>query len=223
MGVVAAGGTAAGAAIQGVSIAGKTGTAQMPGFKTDKNGKSLYYAWFAGMAPADAPQDRRRRDGAERDVRGRDVGDLRHEDHRALSAQADQQHDREHRLMPPARRINVDLPLLLTAIALTIVRAGDRLLGGSDRRAHAGDRRVQAAGHLDRRRHRRRVRGEPRVGATDRVDDGSRVRAHDRAAGRAAAGLGIGRRHRDEHRRVGSRSPDTGLVSRRSSRSSPSC
>ena len=56
MGVVAAGGTAAGAAIQGVSIAGKTGTAQVPGLKTDKNGKSLYYAWFAGMAPADAPQ-----------------------------------------------------------------------------------------------------------------------------------------------------------------------
>ena len=56
MGVLAAGGTAAGAAIQGVSIAGKTGTAQVPGLKTDKNGKSLYYAWFAGMAPADAPQ-----------------------------------------------------------------------------------------------------------------------------------------------------------------------
>ncbi len=56
MGVLAAGGTAAGAAIQGVSIAGKTGTAQVPGFKTDKNGKSLYYAWFAGMAPANAPR-----------------------------------------------------------------------------------------------------------------------------------------------------------------------
>ena len=48
----------------------------------------------------------------ERDVRRRDVGDLRDEDHRALPAQADQQHDREHRLMAPARRINVDLPLL---------------------------------------------------------------------------------------------------------------
>ena len=53
-GVVSAGGTAAGAAIRGVSIAGKTGTAQTLRF--DKNGKPLYWAWFAGMAPADNPQ-----------------------------------------------------------------------------------------------------------------------------------------------------------------------
>jgi penicillin-binding protein 2 len=54
MGVVSAGGTAAGAAIKGVSVAGKTGTAQT--LKYDKNGKPLYFAWFAGMAPADDPK-----------------------------------------------------------------------------------------------------------------------------------------------------------------------
>jgi penicillin-binding protein 2 len=53
-GVVSAGGTAAGAAIRGVSVAGKTGTAETK--RTDKNGKPLYWAWFAGMAPADNPQ-----------------------------------------------------------------------------------------------------------------------------------------------------------------------
>jgi cell division protein FtsI/penicillin-binding protein 2 len=53
-GVVAAGGTAAGAAIRGVSVAGKTGTAQT--LRYDKNGKPLYWAWFAGMAPAENPQ-----------------------------------------------------------------------------------------------------------------------------------------------------------------------
>ena len=54
MGVVSEGGTAAAAAIKGVKVAGKTGTAQT--LKYDKNGKPLYFAWFAGMAPADAPQ-----------------------------------------------------------------------------------------------------------------------------------------------------------------------
>jgi penicillin-binding protein 2 len=54
MGVVSEGGTAAAAAIKGVKVAGKTGTAQT--LKYDKNGKPLYYAWFAGMAPADSPQ-----------------------------------------------------------------------------------------------------------------------------------------------------------------------
>jgi penicillin-binding protein 2 len=54
MGVLSAGGTAAGAAISGVNIAGKTGTAQT--LRKDKNGKDLYWAWFAGMAPAEAPQ-----------------------------------------------------------------------------------------------------------------------------------------------------------------------
>jgi penicillin-binding protein 2 len=54
MGVVSAGGTAAGAAIAGVPVAGKTGTAQTLRF--DKNHKPLYWAWFAGMAPADDPK-----------------------------------------------------------------------------------------------------------------------------------------------------------------------
>jgi len=54
MGVVREGGTAAGAAIAGVNVAGKTGTAQT--LRNDKNGKPLYWAWFAGMAPAENPR-----------------------------------------------------------------------------------------------------------------------------------------------------------------------
>ncbi|MCA0376310.1 MAG: penicillin-binding protein 2 [Gemmatimonadetes bacterium] len=41
-------GTAAGAQIQGLTIAGKTGTAQVPPLKD--------FAWFVGYAPADAPR-----------------------------------------------------------------------------------------------------------------------------------------------------------------------
>jgi penicillin-binding protein 2 len=54
MGVVREGGTAAGAAIKGVNVAGKTGTAQT--MRYSSGGKPLYYAWFAGMAPAEAPK-----------------------------------------------------------------------------------------------------------------------------------------------------------------------
>jgi penicillin-binding protein 2 len=54
MGVVSAGGTAAAAAINGVSVAGKTGTAQT--MRLSASGKPLYYAWFAGMAPANNPE-----------------------------------------------------------------------------------------------------------------------------------------------------------------------
>jgi penicillin-binding protein 2 len=45
---VVSSGTAAGAQIQGLTIAGKTGTAQNPPFKDN--------AWFVGYAPADKPR-----------------------------------------------------------------------------------------------------------------------------------------------------------------------
>jgi cell division protein FtsI/penicillin-binding protein 2 len=47
--VLSAGGTAAASAIEGVIIAGKTGTAQSGRFV---NGVELNHAWFAGIAPA---------------------------------------------------------------------------------------------------------------------------------------------------------------------------
>jgi penicillin-binding protein 2 len=47
---VVSSGTAAGAQIQGLAIAGKTGTAQSGKFV---NGKELNHAWFVGYAPAD--------------------------------------------------------------------------------------------------------------------------------------------------------------------------
>ena len=52
-GVVSARGTAAGAQIEGVVIAGKTGTAQSGHFR---NGVELNHAWFTGYAPADDPK-----------------------------------------------------------------------------------------------------------------------------------------------------------------------
>jgi cell division protein FtsI/penicillin-binding protein 2 len=54
-GVVSERGTAAGAAIQGVAIAGKTGTAQSGQFDP-ATGKELNHAWFTGFAPADKPR-----------------------------------------------------------------------------------------------------------------------------------------------------------------------
>jgi penicillin-binding protein 2 len=54
-GVVSSRGTAGSAAIEGVVIAGKTGTAQSGVF--DKTtGKELNQAWFTGYAPADNPK-----------------------------------------------------------------------------------------------------------------------------------------------------------------------
>jgi penicillin-binding protein 2 len=53
-GVVREGGTAAAAQIKGIAVAGKTGTAQT--LRYGKDGKPLYWAWFAGMAPADDPK-----------------------------------------------------------------------------------------------------------------------------------------------------------------------
>jgi penicillin-binding protein 2 len=52
-GVVSTRGTAAGARLEGVVIAGKTGTAQSGRFL---NGKELNHAWFTGYAPADNPK-----------------------------------------------------------------------------------------------------------------------------------------------------------------------
>jgi penicillin-binding protein 2 len=54
-GVVSERGTAAGAAIQGVTIAGKTGTAQS-GQYDPLTGKELNHAWFTGFAPANEPK-----------------------------------------------------------------------------------------------------------------------------------------------------------------------
>ena len=52
--VLEAGGTAAASAIQGVPIAGKTGTAQSGRWV---NGEELDHAWFTGIAPAGKGQD----------------------------------------------------------------------------------------------------------------------------------------------------------------------
>jgi cell division protein FtsI/penicillin-binding protein 2 len=52
-GVVSSRGTAAGAQIEGVVIAGKTGTAQSGVFR---NGIELNHAWFTGYAPAEDPK-----------------------------------------------------------------------------------------------------------------------------------------------------------------------
>ena len=54
-GVVSERGTAAGARIEGVTIAGKTGTAQS-GTYDKLTGKELNHAWFTGYAPADKPR-----------------------------------------------------------------------------------------------------------------------------------------------------------------------
>src|SRR5205814_2164985 len=50
-GVVSTSGTAAGAMITGLKLAGKTGTAQT----RDVSGKEVNDAWFVGYAPADNP------------------------------------------------------------------------------------------------------------------------------------------------------------------------
>jgi penicillin-binding protein 2 len=47
-------GTAVRSKLQGVVLAGKTGTAQSRKF--DKNGKELNFSWFVGFAPADDPK-----------------------------------------------------------------------------------------------------------------------------------------------------------------------
>ena len=49
-------GTGANAAIPGVSVAGKTGTAETPGNKACGGGIDENQAWFMGFAPADDPR-----------------------------------------------------------------------------------------------------------------------------------------------------------------------
>lgn len=54
--VVEEGGTAAGAAVMGDQVAGKTGTAQMIDSKTGRYSKEKYISSFVGFVPADKPQ-----------------------------------------------------------------------------------------------------------------------------------------------------------------------
>ena len=49
-------GTGTNAAIPGVAVAGKTGTAETPGNKACGGGSAENQAWFMGFAPADEPK-----------------------------------------------------------------------------------------------------------------------------------------------------------------------
>jgi peptidoglycan glycosyltransferase len=49
-------GTGTNAAIPGVAVAGKTGTAETPGNATCGGGADENQAWFIGFAPADDPK-----------------------------------------------------------------------------------------------------------------------------------------------------------------------
>ena len=53
-------GTGTNAAISGVPVAGKTGTAETPGNEACGGGADENQAWFIGFAPADEPEDRDR-------------------------------------------------------------------------------------------------------------------------------------------------------------------
>lgn len=55
VGVVSAGGTAASAALTGVTLAGKTGSAQTSSIAGGK-GKECDHAWFVGFAPVESPK-----------------------------------------------------------------------------------------------------------------------------------------------------------------------
>jgi cell division protein FtsI (penicillin-binding protein 3) len=54
--VTQTGGTARLAALRGISVAGKTGTAQKWDFEAGKYSKQRFVAWFIGIAPADDPR-----------------------------------------------------------------------------------------------------------------------------------------------------------------------
>jgi peptidoglycan glycosyltransferase len=53
---VVSGGTGTNAAISGIAVAGKTGTAETPGNATCGGGVDQNQAWFIGFAPADEPK-----------------------------------------------------------------------------------------------------------------------------------------------------------------------
>ena len=53
---VVSGGTGTNAAISGVPVAGKTGTAETPGNESCGGGVDENQAWFMGFAPADDPK-----------------------------------------------------------------------------------------------------------------------------------------------------------------------
>ena len=53
-------GTGTNAAISGVPVAGKTGTAETPGNEACGGGEEENQAWFMGFAPAERPEDRDR-------------------------------------------------------------------------------------------------------------------------------------------------------------------
>jgi peptidoglycan glycosyltransferase len=53
---VVSGGTGTNAAIPGVPVAGKTGTAETPGNASCGGGSAENQAWFMGFAPADEPK-----------------------------------------------------------------------------------------------------------------------------------------------------------------------
>ena len=53
---VVSGGTGTNAAISGVPVAGKTGTAETPGNAACGGGAEENQAWFMGFAPADEPK-----------------------------------------------------------------------------------------------------------------------------------------------------------------------
>ena len=56
-------GTGTNAAISGVQVAGKTGTAETPSNKACGGGSEENQGWFMGFAPGRPPEDRDRRHG----------------------------------------------------------------------------------------------------------------------------------------------------------------